>query len=61
MLNKQSILNAISRYVNPQKAQSLSEAFDVANNLLNAANNPEEVFKSRDNQTKFGEGKVSSE
>lgn len=45
MLNKQSILNAISRYVNPQKAQSLSEAFDVANNLLNAANNPEEVFQ----------------
>lgn len=45
MLNKQLILNAISRYVNPQKAQSLSEAFDVANNLLNAANNPEEVFQ----------------
>lgn len=38
-------MSAISRFVSPQKAQSLSEAYDLANNLLSATRNPEEVFQ----------------
>lgn len=45
MLNKQSIINAASRFFGSQKIQSFSDAFDMANNLMNATRNPEEVFQ----------------
>ena len=38
-------MNVASKFISPQKVQTLSEAFDFASNLMNAANNPEEVFQ----------------
>lgn len=45
MLNKQLILNVASRFLKPEKAQMLSRAYDVATNILQGSNNPQEVFQ----------------
>lgn len=38
-------MNAASKFLGPQKVQSLSKAFDAANNLMEVTQNPAEVIQ----------------
>lgn len=45
MIDKQSILNTVGRFLSPQKAQALSQAFDIANQITDATRDPVEAFR----------------
>lgn len=39
------MLNLVGRFLNPQKAQALSQAFDVANQITDATRDPVEALR----------------
>lgn len=45
MISKQAVMNLASRFLGAEKAQRLSQAYDFANQLTSATQNPEEVMQ----------------
>lgn len=44
-MNKQTILNVASQFINPEKLQTVSKAFDVATQITAIARNPRDALE----------------